>query len=246
MLQVFLCDDNEIDILQYANLILQLAAKNQIQVELSCFSNCETMLVEICEFHRHVDIIYLDIVMDKVNGMEAARYLRDCGSYAQIVFLTASLDYMNQAFDVDAVQYLLKGQVSDSMFEQVFRRAVSRVIRQKEELFICEFNGIRTSVPVRQIAYFEVMNRIMMIHHGKGKAPIKFYASMNQLEMHLEGKDFLRTHRSYLVNLSYVAKFGARVVILKSGIELPIGSSYMTPVKRAFADYISGNHIFMC
>lgn len=244
MLQVVLCDDDPMDVQAYAGQIGACAKKNQIEIQLSCFTSAEALLCEMCEFKQQVDILYLDIIMDKTNGMEAAQTLRDFGSYAQIVFLTRCADYMPQAFDVHAVQYLLKGQTTDSQFEQVFLRAVKQVNLQKEELFICEFNSVMTSIPFRLITFFEVMNREILLHHTESKDPIRFYGIMGQLEADLASKNFLRIHRSYLVHLPYIAKFGKRMLMLKNKTELPIGGIYMDKVKRAFSDYISRNHIY--
>lgn len=244
MLQVVFCDDNPLDIKIYAEQIRQCAEKNQIEIQLSCFTSAEALLCEICEFKQKVDILYLDIIMDKTNGMEAAQALRDFGFYAQIIFLTSCPDYMPQAFDVHAVQYLLKGETTDSQFEQVFLRAVKQVNLQKEELFLCEFNSVMTSIPFRCITYFEVMNREILLHHTESKDPIRFYGIMGKLEAGLVSKDFLRIHRSYLVHLPYIAKFGTRMLVLKNKTELPIGGIYMDKVKRAFSDYISRNHIY--
>lgn len=244
MLQVVLCDDDPLDIKTYAEQIRQCAEKNQIEIQLSCFTNAEALLCELCEFNHKVDILYLDIIMDKTNGMEAAQALRDFGSYAQIVFLTSCPDYMAQAFDVHAVQYLIKGRTTDFQFEQVFLRAVKQVSLQKEELFVCEFNSVMINIPFRCIRYFEVMNREILLYHTESREPIRFYGIMGHLEDSLASKDFLRIHRSYLVHLPYIAKFGTRMLVLKNQTELPIGGIYVDKVKKAFSDYISRNHIY--
>lgn len=244
MLQIALCDDNSADMHACAEQIQRCAQQNNIEIELFCFDNAQALLCEICEFKLRADILYLDIVMEHTSGMEAAQALRDFGSDAQIIFLSSSMDYVGQAFDVRAVQYLLKGKTDEQQFEQVFLRAVEQVNRQKEELFVCEFNSVMTSVPFDCIEYFEVMNREILLHHTKSREPIRFYGIMAKLEKDLVTKGFLRIHRSYMVHLPYIAKFGARRLVLKDNTELPIGGIYVDKVKRAFSDYISRSHVY--
>ncbi len=245
MIQIALCDDNPLDLKKCADQIVRCADANHVKIQLSCYKSAEALLFDMCEFNRRMDILYMDILMEKTNGMTAAQTLRDFGSYAQIVFLTSTPDYMGQAFDVEAVQYLLKGKYTSQQFEQVFLRAVKQVVRRKEDLFVCEINSSMTSIPFRNILYFEVMDREIMLHHTNSKNPICFYGTMTQLEKDLSSKDFMRIHRSYMVHLPYLAKFGTQKIVLKDQTELPVGRNYMGIVKKQFCDYISQNHIYI-
>lgn len=244
MIQITLCDDNQSDLKRCADLIRQCASRNNIETQLSYFESAEALLFDLQEFNHQADILYLDILMEKTNGMTAARALRDFGSYAQIIFLTSTPDYMGQAFDVEAVQYLLKGQFAEEQFEQTFLRAVKNVDRQKDDLFICEINGSTTSVPFRCITYFEVMDREIMLHHTHSDDPVCYYGTISKLEQDLSDRQFLRIHRSYLVHLPYIAKFGSQKLVLTDATALPIGRNYMDSVKRKFCDYISQKHIY--
>lgn len=245
MIQIVLCDDNHLDLKNCADQIMRCADKNNVEVQLSCFESAETLLFDLHEAKHYADILYLDILMEKTNGMAVAQAFRDFGSRAQIIFLTSIPDYMGQAFDVEAVQYLLKGQYTDEQFERTFLRAVNNVDRQKEDFFICEINSAITSIPFRSITYFEVMDREIMLHHIRSSEPVCFYGTISQLEKDLSSKGFLRIHRSYLVHLPYIAKFGSQKLMLKDATELPIGRNYMDTVKKQFFDYISQKHIYV-
>ena len=243
MLKIALCDDNRTTIKRYAELISQIAEKHQIKIELSYFYSGESLLFHCSEVPEHIDIIYLDIMMGKTDGMETARKLRDCDCKAQIVFLTSYEDYVYEAFDVNALQYLLKENTSPEKFELVFLKAAELASKKENELFTFEFDGKTSAIPVHQISYFEIWQRIVTVHYSDGKTA-KFYDSMEHIENKLSGKDFVRSHRSYLVHLPYIVTFKQQSIQLKTGETVPVGVTYVQSLKRAFSDYISRFHIY--
>lgn len=243
MLKIVLCDDNSDFIRKCAEQISQIAKKNQFNIAISCLDSGESLLFHYADAPEQIDILYLDILMDKTDGMETARKLRDCGCNAQIIFFTSCEDYVYDAFDVNAVQYLLKDDTSFEKFEQVFLRAAEMASIKEEELFTFNFDGKTYVIPVNQISYFEIWKRLVTVHYGSGKTA-KFYGSMEQLEEKLRGKDFARTHRSYLVHLPYIAMFRHQSLLLKTGEDVPVGGTYMQSLKRAFSNYIARFHIY--
>ncbi|WP_312637309.1 LytTR family DNA-binding domain-containing protein [Oscillibacter sp.] len=242
MLRVVLCDDNSDSVRKYAELISLIADKNQYEVVISSYESGETLLFHNEDTPGQIDILYLDILMEKADGMETARKLRDSGCKAQIVFLTSCEDYIYDAFDVNAVQYLIKDITSIEKFERVFLIAAERASVNKEELFTFEFDGEIGIIPIHQISYFEIWKRLVTVYYGNGKTA-KFYGRMEQLEESLCRKGFVRAHRSYLVHLPYIAMFRHQSLLLKTGEEVPVGGTYMQPLKRAFSDYIAYFHI---
>lgn len=243
MLRVALCDDHSGAIERYARLIFLIAEKNQIEIELSSFHSGESLLFQYADAPEQIDIIYLDIIMDKTDGMETARKLRDCKCKAQIIFLTSYEEYIYDAFDVNALHYLLKEETSIDKFERVFLKAADMAMRKENERFTFEFNGETGVIPMEHISYFEIRQRLVTVHYGAGETS-KFYASMEQLEERLSGKDFARTHRSFLVHLPYIVKFQRQSLRLRTGEEIPIGITYMQSLKRAFSDYISRLNLY--
>ncbi len=243
MLKIVICDDNSNSIRKCADLISEIAEKNRLDIVISCLDSGESLLFHYGDKPEQIDILYLDILMDKIDGMETARKLRDCGCNAQIIFLTSCEDYVYDAFDVNAVQYLLKNDTSFEKFEQVFLRAAEMTSTKEEELFTFDFGGETGVIPVNQISYFEIWKRLVTVHYGNGKTA-KFYGSMEQLEEKLRGKNFARAHRSYLVHLPYITMFRHQSLLLKTGEDVPVGGTYMQSLKRAFSNYIAHFHIY--
>ncbi len=243
MLKIALCDDNPHSNKKYAEFISQIAKKNKIEIVISCFDSGESLLFRYADTPEQIDIIYMDILMDKTDGMETALKLRDRGCEAQIVFLTSSEDYVYDAFDVNAVQYLIKDDTNIDKLELVFLKAVKLASMREEELFTFEFDGETGVIPIRQISYFEIWQRLVTVHYCDGKTA-KFYGSMEQLEERLRRKDFVRSHRSFLVHLPYIAMFRHQSLLLRTGEDVPVGVTYMQNFKRTFSDYIARFHIY--
>jgi len=243
MLRVALCDDQDSAITKYAELISWVAAKNQLEIELSCFHSGESLLFHYLDEPEQLDIVYLDIMMDHTDGMETARRLRECKCNAHIVFLTSCEEYVYEAFDVRATHYLLKEETGADKFEKVFLKAAELTCRKGEERFAFEFDGALSVIPMDQISHFEIWNKYITVHYGAGETA-KFSATMEQLEERLAGKDFARTHRSFLVSLAYIATFQRQSLRLRNGVDIPIGITYMQSLKRTFSDYIARVNLY--
>ena len=242
MLTVFLCDDNKRTLNQYAQLIEMVARKHGLEVTVSSFGSGEELIFHSSDAPNQADIIYLDILMRDLNGMDTAKQLRELGCESEIIFLTTSEDYVYDAFDIAAVQYLLKSETSQDKFEQVFLRAASLVQKKATDMFLCESGTVQNVIPIKEIAYFEIWKRIVTVHFHKNEKA-DFYSTLEQIEEQLQGKGFIRVHRSYMVNVNFISKFQKNSIILKTGENIPIGVTYVKNARHIFADYISRANI---
>lgn len=244
MITIFLCDDNSETVERYSNLIKQTARREQIDISISAFYNGRSLLFHMSDTPDLPDIIYLDILMDDLNGVNTAKKLRELGCYAEIIFLTSSDDYVFDSFDVSPVYYLLKAETSETKFEQVFLRAVHLSNSKVTQKFICKSGALRKVIPIKEISHFVIWKGIVTIHYGKNEK-FEYWITMEELDEQLREKNFVRTHRSYIVNLQYIAEFQRRTIILKTGEMIPVGVTYEEKVKSTFLDYmIRHNTIF--
>lgn len=242
MVNIYLCDDNPQAVEQYAGLIRGCAEKYSIEVTLSIFYSGEALIFHLHDIPHRADVIYLNVLMEDANGIEIAKRLRESGCTAEIIFLSAVEDYVYEAFDVNAMQYLLKGDTFADKFEQTFLRAVSLTSGKEKEMFFCEFDNVKRVIPVQQISYFEIWRRVITVHFGDDTA--KFYGTLESLEQQLAHRNFVRVHRSYLVHLPYISQFQAQGLELKNGEKIPIGVTYLMPLKKTFSAYISRTSIY--
>ena len=156
------------------------------------------------------DILFLDIQMPGMDGMETAKVLRQDNENMILIFVTAAEEYVFQAFDVGAFHYLVK-PFSDEKFKEVVTKAVHNIKRssrlEKDEKYIMvQTAGSHIKIFLRDIVYAEVYNRKVIIHTRS--TDIEYYGKLQELS-DMAGTDFFRTHRAYLVHFKYVEKYDA-------------------------------------
>lgn len=234
---IFFCDDNTETVEKYSKLIQQTAEKNNISISLSAFYSAESLLFHMSDTPDLPDILFLDILMGKINGMEAAKKLRAWGCNTEIIFLTSSEDYVFEAFDTAPVHYLIKDVTTDEKFETVFLRAAQRCSGQTVQKIVCKDGAARKIIPTKEISHVSIWRGRITVHFGENET-FQVWMTMDEIEKQLDGKGFVRTHRSFVVNLAYIASFHHGSVILITGASVPVGGTYKEDVNNAFLDYM--------
>ena len=179
------------------------------------------------------DVLFLDIQMPGMDGMETAKMLRQDNEDMILIFVTAAEEYVFQAFDVGAFHYLVK-PFYDEKLKEVVTKAVHAVKRssrlEKDEKYIMvQTAGSHIKIFLRDIVYAEVFNRKVIIHTRN--TDIEYYGKLQDLQ-NMAGEDFFRTHRAYLVHFKYVQKYDANCVTMENGTALIAKQNYPEFVRR--------------
>ena len=192
------------------------------------------------------DILFLDIQLPGMDGMQAARLLRDAGKKTVLVFVTALEEYVFHAFDVGAFQYLVK-PFDEQKLKDVLEKAIRQVQEQKsiecllekvseqdKKTITVKSGKVNRRVFLSTVAYAEVYDRQIILHLDN-RDTVEYYGRMKQLEK-IAGFDFFRVHRSYLVNLGYVKSYDSKYVwILDS--EIPVSRGKYQELVKAYLSY---------
>ena len=215
-MNIIICDDEKSIQALLQQKTARFFAEKNIPCEILCCSSGEEVL-SLTEKGTAVDLLFLDIQMPGRNGMEIARTLRRQHKDILIIFVTALSEYVYEAFDVDALHYLVK-PFDDEKLYQVLEKAFRQHEKQASPgAILVKRGGVSTRVLLSDIIYAEVFNRKVMLHTTNGD--IEYYGKLTDLSEQA-GADFYRTHRAYLVNLKYVEKYDATTVWLEQGKEL--------------------------
>ena len=161
--------------------------------EIRTFTSGEDLLKE----QRPFDLILLDLVLPGINGLETAKRL---SSKSRIIFITSYREYAVDAFEVEAVHYLLK-PVTDERLYQAMDRALNRSKQEDDRTLALIKSGSTHILPIRDILYCEVFDHRVCIHTAQGN--YEYSGTLDMLEGKLDGR-FFRCHRSYLINMSHV------------------------------------------
>ncbi|MGX8686119.1 MAG: LytR/AlgR family response regulator transcription factor [Spirochaetales bacterium] len=174
------------------------------------------------------DLIVLGIDAS-FDGMAAAKILRKAEVRADIVFFTRAKNRVFEAFDVSALHYLVDGETSLAKFDEVFRRARMQAETRTQASIVLSCAGEQRKLPISQIYYFEVINRIVTVHYSGGT--FEFYSTLSKIEDTLTNRGFIRIHRSYLVAERFITGIAHGEVSLVNGALLPVGGRYADNIK---------------
>src|SRR5690606_7179008 len=236
MISIALCDDEQKYLDFYESKIHEIATKHKLIVDIIRFKNGESLLFYLEDNPNKFDMIYLDVLTGGITGIETAMQIRKFNEFAKIIFLTSSQEFVYNAFEAKATNYLIKS-LHDNKFEEVFLSTVKSLNRSlSKEVIRFKSQSEDITFNLSDITHIESFKRLVLVHTSN-KQVHEFYYKLSDLESNLADKDFILTHRSYLVNLSYIQKISSTDLTLKNGIIVPISRNLLSDVKQKYIKY---------
>lgn len=210
MLSIAVCDDEVIECCNMAKRIKEIMEEMKMPCIIRQFQSGRELLLALESF----DIIFLDIIMQELDGMKTAQLFRKKAYDKILIFVSSSREYVFEAYDVEAFQYLLK-PVDGRKLKSVLRKAVLKTERRSQEFIIVSRERQKKKPFLDDIYYFEIKGRVVDVHGAEGI--FTYYEQIGELEDKLRDKGFFRCHKSYLINLKYVDVYNRQKVILENG-----------------------------
>lgn len=235
MLHLTICDDEPAQVMLMERWIKKWILERKIQGEITCCQNGDQFLFG--QEDGRTDILILDIDMPGMDGISLARRLRREGGDMQILFVTGLDDYALDGYDVDAVSYLIKPVEEEQLF-CCLDRAWERC-RKEDPVLLLEMPGGVGRVKLRDIRYLESSAHDTLVYCAQGGGPARSKTGIRQLEEYVgqQGGAFFKIHRSYLVNLAYVARITRTEVVMDGGEVLPVARGRWEALNRAYLEY---------
>lgn len=237
-LKIAVCDDDRTDQDYVIGFLRNWAEENNRIIEIRTFFSAEEFLFQYAE-EKDFHILVLDIEMDKMNGVELAKKLREDNRDIQILFVTGFPDYIAEGYEVDALHYLMKPVTQEKIFA-VLNKAIANLKTMENNLLFLQVNGEMIKFITDNIFYVEVFSHSCILHTTEGNVEIKI--SISELESKL-GEGFIRVHRSYLVNLEQIKKIAKTEIFLEDGSVVPLSRRKYTDVNMAFIRYFGGSQV---
>ena len=232
MLELIICDDETVfrkDLKKTLETELDLSGISYKSKEFCC---AEDMIKELCA-SKDGQIFFLDIEMDKLNGMDAARLIRAQNSSAVIIFITSYTDFVFQGYEVKALNYILKPYKNEKILEVLHSALKELELSDDTGLYIEQrTGGIR--LPFRTIRY--LFSEKHSVHVVTNTDIVTFYGKLNEVETHLPDC-FVRIHNRYLINLRYLKAIEKTYAILGQDV-LPVSRSCRQELSVAYARYL--------
>lgn len=227
-MQIALCDDEEQQLHVLEDCLRAYATTHALDFTLTRFFDGETFLASSEEF----SIVFMDIYLGDLLGTDLIRQLDKA---AQVVFITTSQDHAIEAFNLGAVHYLLKPITEASVWEAM-DRCLARMGTGAESILHIQTGHGSIPIATTQITYIEVFDKVCVIHTTKQK--FRTHTALNALFEQLDGNQFIRPQRSFVVNMAFIDSFLSGKVILKDGTEITLSRNNRAALKAQYQRFL--------
>ena len=174
---------------------------------------------ELLSYNGQIDILFLDIQMKDMDGMETARKLRANKFRGFLVFITVLKEMVFQSFEVQAYDYLVK-PVDDKQFEKTMERLYASMQNASEDSLLVQKGYEGRIIREDEIVFCEIIDRKIYVNLVSGEV-VDYYERIENLETKLDNR-FYRCHRSYLINLKHLKGYKNGTACMDNGKEIPV------------------------
>lgn len=182
---------------------------------------------------KKCDILFMDIKLGSVNGIELVKENNDRLRGSKLIYITGYDEYVEDVFETELV-YLVKKPLSEEKISKAYSKAVEKINKENKIIVVKTLKETR-KIKTGDIFYIESDARLINIHLKN--EVITCYAKLSDMEGILKG-NFLRTHKSYLVNLEKVKSYTHNQLILDNSKVIPISRNNVSKVKNEIFDYV--------
>lgn len=233
-LKIALCDDNSGDLLQIASLLEAYRHSRKAELSYVSFQGATELLASM--ERRDYDLLLLDVLMPGVDGMQAARELREHNSRTEIVFLTSSPEFAVESYSVRAHYYLLKPATEEKLFPILDRLMTD--FKNPEDALRIKTQSSVFSLPYGKIECIEVSAKKLYFYltDGGTREVAGRLADFEQALLKRPG--FIKVHRSYLVNLQWVQELRQGELVTVGGRRVPVSRTGYPQVRTAYTQFL--------
>lgn len=231
-MNIGICDDLCSDLVLLEEYILLYMNTHNIDCTISKFESGDNLLADLK--YKQYDILFLDIYMQGKNGIEIARTIRDAGLECIIIFTTTSPDHALDGFEVGAVHYLIKPLNYENVESGLAR--CNQIFAQSRQYIEVKSGRTIFRILLKDLIFAEVYGNTLLIHTVSTE--VKTYVSLDAFMKLLPVENFLRCHRSYVVNMNFIASQDDSDFVLKDGVIIPIPKKDRQLMRQKYSDYL--------
>lgn len=231
---IAICDDLKIERKVLLDYIYSYSCAELLDYVIEEFENAETLLTKVKMGILCPDILFMDIYMDGITGMEAVKLLKAEGFSGAVIFTTTSESHAVESYKIMAEGYLVKPYTKED-FERNFKRAIGSYNNCFKSISFLS-DRLEYRVFLKDLEYVEAASRGCLLH-VKGKTITTSKSLVNFAE-ELDMEDcFLRCHRGCIVNINYVARIEDDHILMKDGAKAQLTIKNQPSIKKAISDY---------
>lgn len=232
MYKIAICDDENIIAKYNEKIVKEVLCRNNIHYEIDVFSKVIDLINKFEEDKNKYDLLLLDILLDEDNGVELGRKLRKMGVKSSIIFITTSVEFAIEGYDVEAIKYIIK-PISCESIENV----ILRDYRSNRKFCLIKNKSETVAIKLSDIYYIESMNKDFVIHY-KDSSNV-YSGKLSDIKEKVGNMDFVQVHRCYLINLRYINEIKRNEIVLKNKKIIPLSKSRYKEIQMQFMEWIS-------
>lgn len=232
-MKIAILEDNTQDAALLLGYVEKYAEERQLSIDIFVYHDGEDFLEAFTE--ENFSLIFLDIIMPNINGMEVAKHIRMKDQECLLVFTTSSRDYAVEGYHVQASYYLVK-PFSYIEFIKAMNLCHKRLKNTQEFIEIKE-GRLMVKILIKDILYTDYYNHYIQIH-TKNRTYRTYLSFADFSPMLLKYSNFISSYRNLLVNLDYVESLNDKDFILKNNCHIPITKAKRLEVRQQYADYL--------
>lgn len=237
-MRIAICDDEQAQRLLLQKYVEDWAQENRIHLETKLFTSGESFWFT-WEDDSGYDLLIFDIEMGQLSGMELAADIRKKDEDIPILFVTGYDSYMAQGFEVAALHYLLKPIRKEKLFAVLDKFNKNRMKREQEEKLLFRTEEGPLSLPASKIWYIEARAHQCILYTEDESYVL--CTSISEMVGNLCGRrEFVRCHRSYLVNMQHVSAIVKPELVLDDKRRIPVSRSAEKEVNQVFIELYKG------
>lgn len=233
---IAVCDDYNHILIHISNILKTEFAKIGLNAEITAFDN-PISLINSHKTNKY-DVIFLDIEMPDMDGIEAGKIIKNLSSKALIIFLTSKDELVYKSFEAHPYSFIRKTYMDKEIPKII--NDIKEELSKNEYMLKFKIENINYKLYLDDIIYIESKRNYIIIH-TIDDAAYKYKDSINKKEDELSKYDFIRSHESFLINLKYIKHINKKTVTLILNLDIPVSRYRMISVKESFLEYHSSH-----
>ena len=235
MLRIALCEDQIEDAFQLRKALEAVQKQLSFEARIESFRRGEDLLASIRNGEEY-QLLLLDIFMDQLNGIQTAQRAKELLPSLQVAFLSSSREFAPEAFELNAIHYLIK-PVQEAGVRELFDRFFERSRLPVKTVEICSDSKTYT-FPLHLVQKIQSRNKGIEVYLKGVKQPQRIPISFIRVEQQLDPQQFLRISRGLLVQMDYISYIDKDVCRFQDGPEALISRRERTEIRKKYNDYL--------
>ena len=234
MFEVFVCDD-DINITEFLKFFIMKHFGENYKVV--TMNRCQDLISMIEMGERVPDILIMDINLKDGNGIETVKHLQKLHPKLKVIYLTGIINYATAIFETNPAYFLVK-PINENNLKDAITKVSNEIEFEKSDSIVVKTKGSEIILYRREIMYVESQGRKLILYMTNGRKN-EIYEKIDVIQEQL-GATFIRSHKSFLINMKYITERTNKEFYLSDGKVLPISKPNLKEAKIKFISYLGG------